>query len=242
LGATALTAVAALAAALLVLLAELLQLLLLRGGQDGLHVAHGGLLVLAQLVADRLALLAQLAELLALLLGELLALAALAALPLRLVILALALRLPGPALPLAALGAEVRKAALLEERAHPLLERTVLALQALLDALQARHLVAGQVQLVLAGDQPLDAAAALAALLPATALMLPMPFVLPGRGRLRLLRGHDGGRAGERQRGRERTDLHLRLPLLHRVVMQPHIRLRYNELHPALRQRWLAGD
>jgi hypothetical protein len=237
--------VAALAAALLVLLAELLQLLLLRGGQDGLHVAHGGLLVLAKLVADRLALLAQLAELLALLLGELRALAALAALPLRLVALALAPRLAVPALALAALGTEVWQAALLEERAHPLLERAVLALQALLDALQARHLVARQVQLVLAGDQPLDATAALAALLPAAAvaaLALPVSLVLPGRGRLRLLRGHNGGRAGERQRGRERTDLHLRLPLLHRVVMQPPIRLRYNELHPAPEERWLAGD
>jgi len=225
------------AAALLVLLAELLQLLLLRGRQDGLHVTHGGLLVLAQLVADGLALLAQLAELLALLLGELPALATLAALP---------LRLPALALPLAALGAEVRQAALLELRAHPLLQRAVLALQALLDALQPRNLVARQVQLVLAGDQPLDAAAALAALLPAAAVaalaLLPMPLVLPGRGRLRLLRGHDGGRAGERQRGRERTDLHLPVPLLHRVDLQPPIRLRYNELHPPPRERWLAGD
>jgi hypothetical protein len=228
-----------------VLLAELLKLLLLCRGEHGLHVAHGGLLVLAELVADRLALLTNLPELLALLLGELRALAALPALPLRLAILALALGLTVPALSLAALGAEVRQAGLLEHRAHPLLQRAVLAVQALLDGLQARNLVGREVQLVLAGDQPLHAAAALAALLPAAALpalMLPMSFVLPGRGRLRLLRGDDGGRAGERQHGRERTDLHLRIPLLPRVVLQPLIRLRYNELHPAHEERWLTGD
>jgi hypothetical protein len=205
-------------AAALVLLAELPELLLLRIRQHALHLAHGRLLVLAELLADRPRLLAQALELLPLLLGELRTLAALTALPLRPAALAT---------PLLAARAEVGKAALLEERAQAVLQRAVAALQTLLDALQARHLVVAQVELLTARDQRLDAAATPlpCALLPAAAAALHLAALVRAVLRLRLLRAQQSGRGGQCQRSRHHTNLHRSVPLEPGGV-QPLIRLR----------------
>jgi hypothetical protein len=122
---------------------ELLHLLALLLGEHRPRVTSRGLRVLLDLLAERLALLAEAGERLALLLGELRALAALA-------LAAAARGLPA----LTLLGAaHLGKASLLALGPQALHQGAVLALQALLDGRQALHLRVGQVQLLAAVDQ-----------------------------------------------------------------------------------------
>jgi hypothetical protein len=192
----ALTAGLALAAgvtaAAAVLLHEPLHLLALLRGEHGLRVAHRGLPVPLQLLLHRLHLLPEAPHRLALLVGEP------GALALRTAVLAATAALH-PLSTLTALGAEVGKAGLPARRLHALHQRRVLRLEALVDGLQARNLGVGEAELLAVAQE---------AALPRALLLVPPAAMVGAALRRSLLRDEQHGRAGERQRKRERTNLH----------------------------------
>jgi hypothetical protein len=172
--------------------------LLLLGGEDGVHLLHGGLDVLVHLLHQRTRLLVELLHPLALLRGELRMVAALAvpALPLR------ALR----TLAALALGAGTVRGGLeilRHQRLQLLVERRDARLQVAVDGLQPRHLLRREPQLLALLQDALDGAVAGAvSSRAAAAVHLAVRSVVLLRRRIGLRGG--GGRSG-RQRGGEQN-------------------------------------